>query len=106
VAAATYSSIIDEPAPVIKDLPLGILDLIGYKHGLAPSQGQHQMFGKGSDIQGELELYADHYLLLQIGYDLGAGLRIGDVGTIQFMIKPADLASRSWDAATIIFGGN
>lgn len=105
-AGRTYSSIIEEPAPVIQSLPAGILELIRYRPGLAPLQGSHQMFGTGTDIQHELLWYADQYLLLQIGYDRGAGLEVGDSGVIQFLIKPADLENRNWDAVKAIFTGN
>ncbi len=105
-ASDTYSTIVNQPAPVIADLPPKCLESLDYRPGFAPNQGQHQMFGIGLDIQGQLAEFADHYLLLQLHYDKGAGLQIGDVGVIQFMIKPDDLAARNWDAVRITMAGN
>ncbi len=104
--SATYSSIVDTPSPVIDQLPTEVLELIQYEPGFAPVQGKHQMFGHPIDIQDDLVEFANHYLLLQIEYDVGAGLRIGDCGTLQFMIRPDDLAACHWDSVKTVFSGN
>ncbi len=105
-AAQTYDSLVRGPAPVVSKLPSRILEFLEFSPGFAPIQGRHQMFGTGLDIQGDFAFYADHYLLLQVEYDQGAGLRIGDCGTIQYVIHPDDLAVQNWGAVKAIFAGH
>lgn len=65
---------------------------------------QHQLFGRGRDIQGAAgEMSETHILLLQIGPDDGLSWQMGDNGAYQFWIKPDDLMAHHFDRVTVTF---
>jgi hypothetical protein len=84
-------------------MPAPIRDLINVRYRL-PSQGWHQMFGLGVDIQGNAAVENEgNHLLLQLMYDDMIAWRFGDMGAFQFWISPKDLASRNWSGVKLTF---
>jgi hypothetical protein len=71
---------------------------------LLPTQGWHQMFGRGVDIQGNAAAENEgNLLLLQLVYDDMIGWQFGDMGAYQFWISPDDLRRRNWSAVQLTF---
>jgi hypothetical protein len=84
-------------------LPQSVQRLINERY-LLPTQGWHQMFGRGVDIQGNAAAENEgNLLLLQLVYDDMAGWRFGDMGAYQFWISPDDLRRRNWNAVRLTF---
>ncbi|HJQ56083.1 MAG TPA: DUF1963 domain-containing protein [Vineibacter sp.] len=64
--------------------------------------GLHQMLGYGKNSQGQADrLGRDHLLLMQLDTDYGIKWLWGDCGTMQFWIKPRDLAERRFDSVIV-----
>ena len=71
---------------------------------LLPTQGWHQMFGTGVDIQGNAAVENEgNVMLLQLVYDDMIAWRFGDMGAFQFWIPPEELALGRWKAARVTF---
>lgn len=69
-------------------------------------QGHHQMFGCPDSIQDAAATNAQAYLLLQLQCDDLAGFHWGDMGVLQFWIRPEDLEAGHWDRAYMTFEGH
>lgn len=67
--------------------------------------GRHQIFGIGIDVQGQVYERSDEILLFQADTDDMMSWMWGDVGVLQFWIKPEDLATENWDAVEGTFEG-
>jgi hypothetical protein len=84
-------------------MPEAMRELINGRH-LLPSQGWHQMFGTGVDIQGNAAVENEgNVMLLQLIYDDLLEWRFGDMGAFQFWIAPAELAAGRWKAVRVTF---
>ena len=84
-------------------MPAPIRELINARYRL-PSQGWHQMFGSGVDIQGNAIVENEgNHLLLQLVYDDMNAWRFGDMGAFQFWISPEDLAAPNWNGVKLTF---
>jgi uncharacterized protein YwqG len=84
-------------------MPADVRELINTRCRL-PSQGWHQMFGMGVDIQGNASVENEgNVMLLQLMYDDMMAWQFGDMGAFQFWISPADLAAANWSAAHSTF---
>ncbi len=71
---------------------------------LLPTNGWHQMFGTGVDIQGNAAYENEgNIMLLQLVYDDMINWRFGDVGAYQFWISPEDLRARNWSGVRTTF---
>jgi hypothetical protein len=71
---------------------------------LLPTQGWHQMFGRGVDIHGNAACENEgNVMLLQLVYDDMLHWRFGDMGAYQFWIPPDALAAGDWAAARVTF---
>jgi hypothetical protein len=84
-------------------MPPDIREYINTQY-LLPSQGWHQMFGLGVDIQGNASVENEgNVMLLQLMYDDMIDWQFGDMGAFQFWISPADLAAGNWNRARATF---
>jgi Domain of unknown function (DUF1963) len=84
-------------------LPEEIRTLINTRY-LLPTDGWHQMFGKGVDIQGNAAVENEgNVMLLQLVYDDMLHWRFGDIGAYQFWISPPDLAQGNWTNVRVTF---
>jgi Domain of unknown function (DUF1963) len=72
---------------------------------LLPVRGWHQMFGQGSEIQGDSSAMREegYIMLLQLTYDDMMHWSFGDNGVYQFWISPDDLGQRNWASAKMTF---
>lgn len=61
----------------------------------------HQMFGHASAIQDLGDIHEQHILLLQLSTDNAMNMMVGDVGAMQFWIKPEDL--RKNDFSNVVY---
>ncbi len=87
------------PDAVFADLPEAVRVAVDGPYR-QPTHGlRHQMFGPPTSIQTAAEDFSDHYLLLQINTDDLQGFSWGDMGILQFWIRPADLVAGNWSAA-------
>jgi Domain of unknown function (DUF1963) len=92
-------------------VPAYLIELLRYRH--APliecnfsGAVRHQMLGAATAVQNAAEQHEDDVLLLQLDSDLGANWLWGDVGTLQFWIRPEDLASRRFDRVVMTMEGH
>jgi hypothetical protein len=84
-------------------MPTPIRNEVGARCRL-PSQGWHQTFGLGVDIQGNAAVENEgNHLLLQLMYDDMVAWRFGDMGAFQFWISPGDLSARNWSGVKLTF---
>jgi hypothetical protein len=84
-------------------LPEPIRSLINRQY-LLPTNGCHQMFGRGVEIQGNAVAENEgNVMLLQLVYDDMLQWRFGDMGAFQFWVPPEDLARGNWAAVRVSF---
>ena len=77
----------------------------GHQPGNWGPQQIHQMFGIARTIQGyNTNVPEEHILLLQLSSDCGADMMFGDVGMIQFWIKPEDLERLNFENTVAVVG--
>jgi uncharacterized protein YwqG len=77
-----------------------------FDEGAISMSQPHQMFGTGTEIQGQVAENADKTMLLQLGTDDELRWMWGDVGVMQFWIDPKDMAAGRWDKAFMTFEGH
>lgn len=78
-------------------IPPQVRDRVHNEWRQSLSDGSHQIFGLGRDLQGYLGEMDSHLLLLELNYDPIMNWEWGDLGVIQFFITPEDLAARNWN---------
>jgi len=93
-------------------LPAETVERLAPRHAPAHRAGsmrqmrRHQLLGLPREVQNAAEDFADHVLLAQFDYDDAMFWHWGDVGVIQFWIRPEDLAARRFERAVASFEGH
>jgi hypothetical protein len=87
-------------------IPTAIIEALRYRHAVLKDPtfskdghfAQHQMLGRGRQVQTAAdEMGQEYILLLQLSPDDPLGWGFGDYGVLQYWIHPADLAGRRFE---------
>lgn len=100
-ADETFRVMAVSPDSVFAALPKPVQAAVDGPYRLPTDHLRHQMFGSPSSIQSAAEDYSDHALLLQIQTDDLQAFGWGDMGVLQFWIRPRDLANGKWSAVKV-----
>ena len=100
-ADETFRVMAVAPDRVFAALPKPVQAAIDGPYRLPTDHLRHPMFGSPSSIQSAAEKYSAHTLLLQIQTDDLQGFGWGDMGVLQFWIRPKDLAAGNWSAVKV-----
>jgi len=93
-------------------IPAEIINALRERHAVLKSHmfkdrgwhHQHQLLGRGRNIQEAADsMSPTHLLLLQLGPDDAIDWQMGDNGAYQFWVTPADLAARRFDQTRVTF---
>lgn len=81
-------------------MPAEVVEALRWRH----DRPQHQLLGKGREIQiAAEEMAGTHLLLLELGPDEAMQWQMGDSGAYQFWITPEDLKGRKFERVVVTF---
>lgn len=106
-AGEAYREMMVGPRAVYERIPTKIREYLETKRRRSAwnDSGCHQIFGVGSDPQDMSFQRSDDILLFQVISDDMMSWRWGDIGVLQFWIKPEDLIAQNWAAVEGTYAG-